>query len=216
MGRPIGHKNLSVEVMPAGRGLESPPDIFPSQFNVGQSTIVAVRKRHRQYGRVLTLKSSGRRKCTTRLLDRNILRLCRENPRLSAADIAKEISIGVAKFSSIRTIRRRLRAGGLHARRPPRKPFMGPRNTRAILEWARAHLHWTIADWQRVVWSDESKFLLFGTDEIAYIRRPTECHYDRKYQIPTQKHGGGNVLVWGCISSVGMGPLHRIQGVMTA
>ncbi|KAL6731011.1 hypothetical protein Aduo_001925 [Ancylostoma duodenale] len=185
------------------------------QFNVGQFTIVGVLKRYHQYGRVLTLKSSGRRKCTTRLLDRNILRLCRENPRLSATDIAKEISVGLAKVPSIRTIRRRLKAGGLYARRPARKPFISLKNRRARLDWARAHLHWTKAEWQRVIWSDESKFLLFGTDGIAYIRRPTDSRYDPKYQIPTRKHGGGNVLVWGCISSVGMGPLHRIQGIMT-
>ncbi|GBM69564.1 Transposable element Tc1 transposase [Araneus ventricosus] len=28
------------------------------------------------------------------------------------------------------------------------------------------------------------------------------------------KHVGGNVLVWGCVSRLGMGPLSRIQGIM--
>ncbi|GBL87675.1 Transposable element Tcb2 transposase [Araneus ventricosus] len=26
--------------------------------------------------------------------------------------------------------------------------------------------------------------------------------------------GGGNVMIWGCVSSLGMGPLRRIQGIM--
>ncbi|GBN00926.1 Transposable element Tc1 transposase [Araneus ventricosus] len=35
-----------------------------------------------------------------------------------------------------------------------------------------------------------------------------------KYQIPTTKHGRRNVMVWGCVSRLGMGPLRWIQGIM--
>ena len=31
---------------------------------------------------------------------------------------------------------------------------------------------------------------------------------------PTVKHGGSNIIVWGCFSVNGTGPLHRIQGRM--
>lgn len=30
----------------------------------------------------------------------------------------------------------------------------------------------------------------------------------------TIKHGGGNVMVWGCITGEGMGRLHHIKGIM--
>jgi hypothetical protein len=32
------------------------------------------------------------------------------------------------------------------------------------------------------------------------------------YILPTVKHGGGNIKVWGCFSRDGVGPLHRAEG----
>ena len=46
------------------------------------------------------------------------------------------------------------------------------------------------------------------------MRRPKCERFNQKYQIPTVKHGGGNVMVWGCFSRSGTGPLVRIEGVM--
>ncbi|GBN78846.1 Transposable element Tcb1 transposase [Araneus ventricosus] len=56
--------------------------------------------------------------------------------------------------------------------------------------------------------------MLFGTDGIQWIRRPQGTRFDSKYQIPTMKRGGGNVMVWGCVFRLGMGTLKRIQGIM--
>ncbi|GBN52301.1 Transposable element Tc1 transposase [Araneus ventricosus] len=33
-------------------------------------------------------------------------------------------------------------------------------------------------------------------------------------QVPDSKNGGGNVMVWGCVSRLVMGPLRRIQAIM--
>ncbi len=34
--------------------------------------------------------------------------------------------------------------------------------------------------------------------------------------MPTVKHGGGSVLMWGCMSAAGVGELHFIDGIMNS
>ncbi|RCN25782.1 hypothetical protein ANCCAN_28503 [Ancylostoma caninum] len=94
------------------------------------------------------------------------------------------------------------------------KPFISIKNRKARVAWVRAHLHWSRKEWSEVLWSDESKYMLFGSDGIKWIRRPDSKRYDPKYLLPTVKHGGGSCLVWGCFSARGMGPLYHIQGTM--
>ncbi|GBN13448.1 Transposable element Tcb1 transposase, partial [Araneus ventricosus] len=115
---------------------------------------------------------------------------------------------------SVRTIRRRLQAAGLNGRRPVKKPMISTKNRKARVEWTKAHKYLTKKECEDVLCSDESKYMLFGKNGIQWIRRPQDTRFNPKYQIPTMKHGGGNVIVWGCVSRLGMCPLRRIHGIM--
>ena len=35
-----------------------------------------------------------------------------------------------------------------------------------------------------------------------------------KKKIPTVKHSGGSIMMWGCFPASGVGALHRIEGIM--
>ncbi|VDL73590.1 unnamed protein product [Nippostrongylus brasiliensis] len=52
------------------------------------------------------------------------------------------------------------------------------------MEWAQDHRNWTLEDWSHVVWSDESKFVLFRTDGIVFVQLSV-AKYRAKYQLPT-------------------------------
>lgn len=75
-------------------------------------------------------------------------------------------------------------------------------------------MHSTVEDWKNIAFSDESKFNLFGIDGKKYVRRSVGERNNVKYQIPTVKHGGGDLMVWGIFSAQGVGPLVEIKGIM--
>ena len=60
--------------------------------------------------------------------------------------------------------------------------------------------------------SDETKTELFGLDSKRHIwKKPSFAHY-LPNTIPAVKHGGGNIMLWGCFSPVGTGALVRVMG----
>ncbi|GBN09315.1 hypothetical protein AVEN_9152-1 [Araneus ventricosus] len=53
---------------------------------------------------------------------------------------------------------------GLCSRRPTRVPLLIKRHRQLRLQWARDHRDWTMDEWKRVAWSDESRFLIHHVD----------------------------------------------------
>ncbi len=72
--------------------------------------------------------------------------------------------------------------------------------------------------WNHVLWSDETKINLFDSNGVKRVwRQPDEEYKDKvKCVLPTVKHGGGSVMVWGCMSAAGTGELQFIEGTMNA
>ena len=70
--------------------------------------------------------------------------------------------------------------------------------------------------WNHVLWSDEMKINLFGSDGFKHVWRQPGEEYKDKCVMLTVKHGGGNVMVWGCMSAAGVGELHFIEGNMSS
>ncbi|CAK9834280.1 Transposable element Tcb2 transposase [Anthophora retusa] len=113
-----------------------------------------------------------------------------------------------------RTVRRRLEDFNLRGRKPQKKPLLSSRNRKRRLAFAKAHKHWTSEDWQKVLFSDESKFNRVCSDGIRYVRRRIGESLKTQCVLKTLKHGGGNVMVWACFSRSGPGPICRINGIM--
>ena len=71
-------------------------------------------------------------------------------------------------------------------------------------------------DWQRVIFTDESKICVFGPDGNKRVwRRPGLPLLDH-HVTPTVKFGGKSVMVWGAISYNGVGELVFIDTKMNS
>ncbi|MCI4379917.1 hypothetical protein PGIGA_G00233920 [Pangasianodon gigas] len=68
--------------------------------------------------------------------------------------------------------------------------------------------------WKKVLWSDETKIELFGLNAKRYVWRKPNTEHDPEHTIPTVKHGGGSIMLWGCFSPAGKGKLVRVDGKM--
>jgi hypothetical protein len=94
--------------------------------------------------------------------------------------------------------------------------MLKPKHIRKRLEFAQKFQHWTEADWGRVIFSDETKINRLGSDGRKWVwKRPRQIITPRDV-APTLKFGGGNLMLWGCISSSGVGHACRIDGQMNA
>ncbi len=51
----------------------------------------------------------------------------------------------------------------------------------------------------KVLWSDETKSELFGINSTLRVWRRRNAAYDPKNTIPTIKHGGGKIMLWGVL-----------------
>ena len=151
---------------------------------------------------------------TTEREDHLICRQSKTDPFLSSKQIHEALSSQLNQEICARIIRNRLLEDGLRGCITQRKPCVSRRNIRRRLEFAREHLRKPLSFWKRILWSDESKFNIFGSDGKCYVRRPKNKELDPRYTIKTIKHGGGNVMVWGAFSWRGVGPIVRIDGRM--
>ena len=97
-----------------------------------------------------------------------------------------------------------------------KKPLLTDGHRSLRLKWAMERKDWNMDKWYKIVWSDESKFNLFGSDGRVYIRRRVGEDYLPECVQSTVKFGGGSVMVWGCITCNGVGPLTKVDGRMKA
>ncbi len=121
----------------------------------------------------------------------HIQRLCLGKRRRSAASIAAEVEGVGGQPVSAQTIRCTLHQIGLHGCRPRRKPLLKMMYKKACKQFAEDKHTEDMDYWNHVLWSDETKVNLFGSDGVKRVWRQPIEEYKDKCVLPTVEHGSG-------------------------
>jgi transposase len=170
-------------------------------INKSKNVVLAFLKDPDTYG---TKKSTGRpRTLGTRELTR--LKRYASLGDYSASDLKKELSID----ASVRTVQRDLqRCDQLAYVKANKSPQLLQRHKSARVAWVERHLR-DRTDWSRVIFSDEKKFNLDGPDGCKYYWHDLR---KEKKVVWSRHSGGGSLMVWGAISSLGKTQLAILSG----
>ncbi|GFV15526.1 transposable element Tc1 transposase [Trichonephila clavipes] len=125
---------------------------------------------------------------------RKVLKDIKIDPKLSAVKLAAETSRIMGRSVSAETVRNVIRHAGYSSRVARKKPFISLQNQKKRLEFTKTHQLKTDNFWKKVIFSDESKFNIFGSDGRRTVWRKSNTVLDPKNLRPTVKHGGGSVM----------------------
>ncbi|GFS57758.1 transposable element Tcb1 transposase [Trichonephila clavipes] len=120
---------------------------------------------------------SGATRKTTRRDDRRIVRQALVDSTVTRSTIRADVGVAIVP----QTISRQLAEANIKSKRPFRALPLTPEHQQLRLQWCKARSMWNVTDGQKVVFRDESRFVL-GTDDICVRvwKRPGE-RYNSPY-----------------------------------
>ncbi len=139
---------------------------------ISQNTVAKVVQTFKKDGTAtISQRCPGRPRKLTPLQERLLMRWVEENRHASSLQLSKELESQTGVTISCDTIRRTLQRNGMHGCRPRKKPLLKPRHKKARLGFARAHADKDEDYWDSILWSDETKINVFGTDSFKIVWR---------------------------------------------
>ncbi|GFS93792.1 HTH_Tnp_Tc3_2 domain-containing protein, partial [Trichonephila clavipes] len=169
-----------------------------SARHLGRSDMVVARcwQQWITEGRVYRRGGSGRPRNTNDREDRAIRRVATSAPTTSLASIQRHLPPSRHPVPSRETIRRRLTEVGLRSRRPLRRLPLTPHHRQCRLDFCRPRATWSVTDWRRVIFGDESRFSLSADDHRTRVWRRTGQRSDPAFIVERHTAISQGVTVW--------------------
>ncbi len=138
-------------------------------------------------------KKCGRKRCTTNRENHSLMRIVKQNRFKNLVEFHKEYSCRI----------------------PLVKLLLNHRQRQRRLTWAKEKKNWTVAQWSKVLFSDESKFCIsFGNQGPRVWRKGGEAYSPSCWKSSVKF--SQSVMIWGAMSSAGVGPLCFLKTNITA
>ena len=186
-----------------------------NKLKCNQSTVIRLIKKKQITDQVVDKARSGRPRKSSSRDDRVLRRLSLTNRKLTSPQLAHQWMESCSAHVSPSTVRRRCLEFGLKGCRARRKPLVTADQRKRRVAWARAHKDWTIQQWEKVLFSDESTFCILGDHSKTFVRRFQGEAFKPMCLELTVKHPT-KIMVWGCMAANGMGQFKIIEGMMNA
>ena len=123
-----------------------------TQLNIPRTTITSFISRTRDRNSITNLPRPGRPRKLSDSAIRYLVRNAESETHVPMKELKNLSNIDV----SLQTMRRRLQEEGIRKWKAMKRPLLTLKHAKERLAWAKAHQHWTVDDWKRIIWSDES------------------------------------------------------------
>ncbi|KAJ3019133.1 hypothetical protein NUW54_g164 [Trametes sanguinea] len=136
------------------------------------------------------------------------------------ADTATKVHAAIKdtflKGVSVQIICHALKKAGMKAVMKRKWPFLSKLHRTKRYTFALSKKDWTVEDWKRVVWSDETEINRVRSDGRKWVwKKKGEELKDQLFK-GTLKHGSGSLMFWGCFGWQGTGHSCKINGKIDA
>ena len=170
------------------------------QLHMTRGAVRRVCERYEETRSFRRRPGTGGKRYTTDRDDRFIVSTMLRNRRLNAIQVQQQLRETRGVTISQWTVRRRLKESNMTPKTPAIGPKLTPAHRQARLRFALEHLNWTLEQWESVLFSDETRICLYGSDQRRKVyRRPgerfAECCIEERIA-----YGGGSCMIWDAIS----------------
>ncbi|GBL92705.1 Transposable element Tc1 transposase [Araneus ventricosus] len=203
----IEMKKLVVDHYKSGKSIRKVSDIL----KISKSIVFSIISKYRKTGSVENKVRTGRPAIFTPREQRWFVKKITINPKRSAVKLTLEARKRFGKISHPEIVRNILKNHDFQARVARRKPFISRVNQKERLKFARCYFKKSKEFWESVIFVDESKFNVFGSNGKQKVWRRLNTELKLRNLRATVKHGFGSHFVWSCMSSFGTGNLELID-----
>uniref|UniRef100_A0A3Q3AU23 Tc1-like transposase DDE domain-containing protein n=1 Tax=Kryptolebias marmoratus TaxID=37003 RepID=A0A3Q3AU23_KRYMA len=172
-------------------------------FNI-HSAVSKTWAKYKQHWKVVKGKHTGRPRNTSKHQDRKLKAICLENRKCTTKQVRnkwEETGVNVCD----RTVRNHLKEMGFTYSKAKRK-----------LQWAKERQSWTVDDWMKVIFSNESRICIGQGDDAGTFVWCCSSEIFADDCLKKTCRFPQSLMIWGCMSGKGTGEMAVITSSINA
>ncbi|GFV67953.1 transposable element Tc1 transposase [Trichonephila clavipes] len=147
---------------------------------------------------------------TTRREYQKIVQQALVDPTVTRSTIRADVGIAIVP----QTISKHLAEANLKSKCPFGALPLTPEHRQLRLQWCQARSMWNVTDWQKVVFSDESRFVLGTDDNRVWVWRHPGEWYKSTHAVLHHTARTAGVMVWGAMAYDSRSTLIVMRGTL--